>query len=1036
KDDDVFIEATPISKKVPVVNCEIVMIKNKPRYKIIRADDTHQLYTSFITLLKNFDREDLEDLWKIVKSRFSTSKPTNFSNDYLLVTLKTMFKKTDAQDIIIANLPPPNNDPNVLEDEHAPAPEHAPISPNPWIGRHDLNNNNGWIEEDDERIEEEDVEKFEGEDDEEMEDEEEEEIVSKDEAEIIYPYEEADPNNRPPPASNDESKFAPSIIPMFDVKNSAVPPVIHFSSTYKRGESSSAREILKDIGEDVISLDSAVRECQADVSKVISMMGNMSLEFDRVRMESRQALELVEWEAEARNAAMADDDVDDDDVKDDDDMDDDAAKPSDLHSSEPRGDPLANEKYWDDLNRMMLEELCPEEEISRIEDELRHLRVKDNDIASYTNQFNELVLLCPYVVPSTEKKIGQYIKGFPSYIKGETYSSKPTTLNEVEGGNKGNNQSNHNKYWGSYRDNRHHNQNNNRRNGGVRAMTQAKSENVNQGGHALKYNRGNVFHFGKCLVTCRNCEKRGHKAKNCHREGVVTSANIEPIKVCYKCGDANHLANSDLYPERKKQGGRNASGHVYAVRDVEQAQGPNMVTVSLDAIIVYGKKEVHIPVINQTLVVEGDSNPSWLKVISCIKARKYIEKGCHLFLSHITEKEKSEKRLKDVLVIRDFLEIFSDDLSGLPLPRQVKFKIDLVPGVAPIARTPYRLAPSKIKELSKQLKELLDKGFNLTLGSSESQQKLCGIHNTFHVSNLKKCLADENLVIPLKEIQLDDKLHFIEEPVEIIDREVKRLKQSRIPIVKILISRFNGESIIMGYFNVVRALEERMRSEFNINMAKSFNNFIMENDLVDVSLYGYQFTLVNSLATKIIKIDRFLILGGLLERFLDLAGTILDKGVPDHRHILLKEAKGDYGPIPIHFFHSWLSCDGFDELFVNSWSLPYKKNEQEEKHGLLQKIKYVESRAKIGNASTDELEVRHGYVKQLGESRSLKLCCTFDTNFARSSNLIVPEAPFPVKVKEILLEVPTEESSVQQLEISLNLEGRSFSSIGSELLKS
>ncbi|GKF83138.1 hypothetical protein Tco_0244794, partial [Tanacetum coccineum] len=57
---------------------------------------------------------------------------------------------------------------------------------------------------------------------------------------------------------------------------------------------------------------------------------------------------------------------------------------------------------------------------------------------------------------------------------------------------------------------------------------------------------------------------------------------------------------------------------------------------------------------------------------------------------------------------------------------------------------------------------------------------------TFHVSNLKKCLADENLVIPLEEIQLDDKLHFIEieEPVEIIDREVKQLKQSRIPIVK------------------------------------------------------------------------------------------------------------------------------------------------------------------------------------------------------------------------------------------------------------
>nr|GEW76980.1 putative reverse transcriptase domain-containing protein [Tanacetum cinerariifolium] len=67
----------------------------------------------------------------------------------------------------------------------------------------------------------------------------------------------------------------------------------------------------------------------------------------------------------------------------------------------------------------------------------------------------------------------------------------------------------------------------------------------------------------------------------------------------------------------------------------------------------------------------------------------------------------------------------------------------------------------------------------------ELPKKLCGIHNTFHVSNLNKCLADENLVISFEEIQLDDKLHFIKEPVEIMDREVKQLKQIRIPIVKV-----------------------------------------------------------------------------------------------------------------------------------------------------------------------------------------------------------------------------------------------------------
>ncbi|GJT50294.1 putative reverse transcriptase domain-containing protein [Tanacetum coccineum] len=67
----------------------------------------------------------------------------------------------------------------------------------------------------------------------------------------------------------------------------------------------------------------------------------------------------------------------------------------------------------------------------------------------------------------------------------------------------------------------------------------------------------------------------------------------------------------------------------------------------------------------------------------------------------------------------------------------------------------------------------------------ELPEELKGIHSTFHVSNLKKCLAEGDVVVPMEEIQLDDKLHMIEEPVEIVDKEVKRLKQSRIPIVKV-----------------------------------------------------------------------------------------------------------------------------------------------------------------------------------------------------------------------------------------------------------
>ncbi|GJR22439.1 putative reverse transcriptase domain-containing protein [Tanacetum coccineum] len=91
--------------------------------------------------------------------------------------------------------------------------------------------------------------------------------------------------------------------------------------------------------------------------------------------------------------------------------------------------------------------------------------------------------------------------------------------------------------------------------------------------------------------------------------------------------------------------------------------------------------------------------------------KKYIGKGGELFLAQVTEQEPKEKRLEDVPVIRDFPEVFPEDLLGLPPPRQVEFRIDLIPGAAPVARAPYRLAPSEMKELSKQLQELLEKGF-------------------------------------------------------------------------------------------------------------------------------------------------------------------------------------------------------------------------------------------------------------------------------------------------------------------------------------
>ncbi|GJZ00426.1 putative reverse transcriptase domain-containing protein [Tanacetum coccineum] len=111
------------------------------------------------------------------------------------------------------------------------------------------------------------------------------------------------------------------------------------------------------------------------------------------------------------------------------------------------------------------------------------------------------------------------------------------------------------------------------------------------------------------------------------------------------------------------------------------------------AVIVCDEKIVRIPFGNEILIV----------------------RGCHVFLAHVTikkvEDKSEEKRLEDVPIVRDFPEVFPKDLLGIPPTRQVEFQIELIPGATPIARAPYRLAPSEMKEFSDQLQELSYKGF-------------------------------------------------------------------------------------------------------------------------------------------------------------------------------------------------------------------------------------------------------------------------------------------------------------------------------------
>nr|GEX06484.1 reverse transcriptase domain-containing protein [Tanacetum cinerariifolium] len=124
------------------------------------------------------------------------------------------------------------------------------------------------------------------------------------------------------------------------------------------------------------------------------------------------------------------------------------------------------------------------------------------------------------------------------------------------------------------------------------------------------------------------------------------------------------------------------------------------------ALITCDKKVIRIPYGDEVLIIRGGNcdGKSKLNIISCTKTQKYIQKGCQVYLAQVTSKkaeDKSEKkRLEDVPIVREFLEVFLEDFHGLPPARQVEFQIDLIPGAAPVARSPYRLAPAKMQELS------------------------------------------------------------------------------------------------------------------------------------------------------------------------------------------------------------------------------------------------------------------------------------------------------------------------------------------------
>ena len=111
------------------------------------------------------------------------------------------------------------------------------------------------------------------------------------------------------------------------------------------------------------------------------------------------------------------------------------------------------------------------------------------------------------------------------------------------------------------------------------------------------------------------------------------------------------------------------------------------------------------------VTIQGIRSEPIPKVISAMEARRFLIKGCEIFLALILDSKREQVNFKNIPVIREFLDVFPKELPKVPPEREVDLSIEVVQGTTLISRAPYRMAPTELKELKTQLQELLDKGF-------------------------------------------------------------------------------------------------------------------------------------------------------------------------------------------------------------------------------------------------------------------------------------------------------------------------------------
>nr|GEY86512.1 putative reverse transcriptase domain-containing protein [Tanacetum cinerariifolium] len=236
-----------------------------------------------------------------------------------------------------------------------------------------------------------------------------------------------------------------------------------------------------------------------------------------------------------------------------------------------------------------------------------------------------------------------------------------------------------------------------------------------------------MHHAGPCTVRCGNCKRFGHMTRDCKvtvtRNTQRAPARNQPGIVCYECGRPGYFRKD--CPKLRNQNKEDEQTWIPTlsrtlVADRRISETNNVLRGCTLGLLGHPFNMDLMPVeLGSFDVIIGDNcdgkSKSKLNIISCTKTQKYIQKGCQFNLAEVTSKKTEDKseenRLEDVSIVREFLEVFPEDLPGLPPARQVEFQLDLVPGAEPVAQAPYRLAPAKMQELSTKLQELSNKEF-------------------------------------------------------------------------------------------------------------------------------------------------------------------------------------------------------------------------------------------------------------------------------------------------------------------------------------